>query len=149
IHTAPPDMIYDGGVSVDSAELQRVANRLGIAHSTGYPTYTLLGYVAARIGEGLGDSPYTWITYFSSLCSALALAVFFRMLVREGDVLRLPALVVTALLGVTNIYWHMSTIAEVQALQMLIIVGIASLALAHLRQPQDFRIVAGMALLAG
>jgi hypothetical protein len=35
------------------------ANRLGIAHSTGYPLYTMLGYGTARLGEPLPLSGVT------------------------------------------------------------------------------------------
>src|SRR6185295_12888637 len=78
LHTAAPGLVYEGGVSVDSAEIQRASYHLGIIHSTGYPIYTVLAFVMSRIGEVLGQSPYTWITYFSALCTALALVVFFR-----------------------------------------------------------------------
>ncbi|GAB4516613.1 MAG: hypothetical protein OHK0046_22260 [Anaerolineae bacterium] len=145
--TAPPGMIYEGGVSVDSAELQRVANRLGIAHSTGYPLYTMLGYLAARLGEALGQSPYAWITYFSGLMSAAALVLFYLTALRVGS---LPAaLAATLVLAVSNTYWHMSTITEVQGLQAVIVVGILYLTLRYVDHPKVWWPLVGVAVLVG
>jgi hypothetical protein len=121
LRTAAPGLVYEGGVSVDSAEIQRASYHLGIIHSTGYPIYTVLAFVVSRIGEALGQSPYTWITYFSALCTALALVVFFhaaRLIAKP-----LPSLAVTLLLIVTNSIWQMSTFAEVQGFQALILAG--------------------------
>lgn len=68
--TAYQGMIPYSDATGDSAELQRVANRLGVAHSTGYPLFTIMGYLLARVGEGLGANPYTWITYVSAVWGA-------------------------------------------------------------------------------
>lgn len=122
VRTAAPGMIYAGGVSVDSAEIQRTAYHLGIIHSTGYPLYTVLAFLVARLGAALGQSPYTWITYFSAVCGALSLVVLFRAARLIAKLL--PALAVALLLMVTNSIWFMSTIAEVQGLQALILAGL-------------------------
>jgi len=140
-------MIFEGGLSVDAAELQRVANRLGIAHSTGYPLFTMLGYGTARMGAALGLSPYTAITFFSSVCSAVALVVFFYAALRLGNVA--VAFAATMVLAFSNIFWHISTITEVQALQALLTVGTLLLLFLYLEDPRRFWTLAGMAVLAG
>jgi hypothetical protein len=147
IATAPRGMIFDGGVSVDSPELQRVAYRLGIAHSTGYPVWTMMGFLAARLGEVFGDSPYSWVTYLSAVLSAGALVCFFN----AALMLTTPpaALFVTGVVAFSNIFWHLSTIAEVQGLQALLTAALLWLLLIHLRQPKRFWPLGLGALLVG
>lgn len=147
ISTAPPDLIFDGGLSGDSAELQRVAYRLGIAHSTGYPLWTLLAHAAARTGEALGGSPYAWVTYTSGLFSAATLALFFQAACHVGRLL--PALFATLVLAAADSVWHLSTIAEVQALHAFVTAGVLWLVLIHLRYPGRSWPLAGTALLLG
>lgn len=145
--TAVPSLVVGGGVESESAELQRVANRLGIAHSTGYPIYTLAGYMAARLGDGLNQNPYTWITYSSALASAIALVLFFQvaLLVASPP----SAFGATGLLMASNTVWHISTIPETQALHAISLIGLFWLMLLHLFRPQKFGPLVGMAFLAG
>ncbi|MBI5927930.1 MAG: DUF2723 domain-containing protein [Chloroflexi bacterium] len=145
--TAVPGLVVGGGVESESAELQRVANRLGIAHSTGYPIYTLVGYGAARLGEGLNQNPYTWITYSSALASAVALVLFFQLALLVAC--PQAALGATGLLMASNTIWHISTIPETQALHAISLVGLFWLMLLHLYQPQKFGPLVGMGFLAG
>jgi hypothetical protein len=58
---------------IDSGELAAVATTLGIAHPTGYPLFTLLGYVFAHLPLGL-RTIYQLNLLSAVLCSA---AVFF------------------------------------------------------------------------
>lgn len=145
--TAVPDLVVGGGVESESAELQRVANRLGIAHSTGYPLYTMLGYGMARLGEAIQDDPYTWITYLSSLGSAIGLVFFFQ----AALVISPPAsaFAVTFLLAVSDTMWHISTIAETQGLHAISVFGMLWLMLEHLKAPEKFSPLVGLAVLAG
>ena len=147
ILTATPGLIVGGMVESESAQLQRSAYRLGIAHSTGYPIYTMIGYVAAQCGELLGQDPYTWVTYTSSIAGAIALVLFFQLALAIGN--PPAALAATGLLAVTDTMWHLSTIAETQGLHAISIIGIFWLMVEHLRRPQKFAPLAGIALLAG
>lgn len=145
--TAAPGLIVGGGIESESAQLQRAAYRLGIAHSTGYPIYTIIGYSAGRLADAFGHDPYTWITYTSSVTSAIALVLFFHLSLTIGN----PplALAATGLLAVTGTVWHLSTIAETQGLHAISIIGILWLIVIHLRYPQKFTPLAGLALLGG
>ncbi|MFN8376492.1 MAG: DUF2723 domain-containing protein [Anaerolineae bacterium] len=147
LSTAAPNLIYEGGVSVDSAEIQRAAYHFGIIHSTGYPIYTVLAGLVARLGEVLGQSAYSWITYFSGLCTALALLVFFRSARLIAKLL--PALAVTLLLAVTNSIWWMSTIAEVQGFQALLLAGCLWALLYYHQHPTEHRALYLAALCVG
>ena len=145
--TLQPGIIFDGGVSIDSAELQRVAYRLGIAHSTGYPIWSVIAHFAAKIEQSLGGSPYTGVTMVSALMSAAALTLFFQAARLVG---RTPAaLAATAAVAFADSVWSASTIAEVQTMHTLIIAGMLWLSLLHLRRPEKFWPLAALALLAG
>ncbi len=132
--TAAPGIMVGGGVESETAQLQRVANRLGIAHSTGYPLHTLMGYPAARLAEAFDQNPYTWITYTSALAMALALVLFFQLL---NEVTTPPAAVAgTFLLMVTDNVWHMSTVTETQALNAVSLIGLLWMTILHLKYPE-------------
>ena len=132
--TAAPGIMVGGDAESETAQLQRVANRLGIAHSTGYPLHTLIGYPAARLAETLDQNPYTWITYTSALAMALALVFFLQLLC---EVTTPPAAVAgTFLLMVTDNVWHMSTITETQALNALSLIGLLWMTVLHLKYPE-------------
>jgi hypothetical protein len=53
----------------DTAEMQTIGPVLGIAHPTGYPTYTLLAWLASVVLQPFGNEAYR-----ASLLSALAMA---------------------------------------------------------------------------
>ncbi len=145
--TAVPGLVVRGGVESESAELQRAAYRLGIAHSTGYPLHTMIGYAAGQIADWLDQNPYTWITYTSALASATALVLLFYLGLRVSSAP--AALAVVMALAVTDTIWHLSTITETQGLHLLAVVGLFVLMVLHLREPEPFGLLAGMAFFAG
>jgi hypothetical protein len=57
----------------DTAELQRVAPTLGLAHPTGYPLYTLLGWLWSHLP--IGGTPAWRMNMFSATAAALAVGV--------------------------------------------------------------------------
>src|SRR6476469_8172774 len=61
--------------SGDTAEFQRVAPTLGVAHPTGYPLYTMLGWLWSRLP--LGGTPAWRMNLFSAAASALAVGALF------------------------------------------------------------------------
>lgn len=65
--------------SVDSGELAAVAHTLGIAHPTGYPLFTLLGWCVSRLPLGL--RVITLLNVFSALLCSLGVFWFYRFLV--------------------------------------------------------------------
>lgn len=133
IPTAAHGLIYGGGVESESAQLQRVANRLGIAHSTGYPLWTLIGYGAARLADALDANPYTAITYTSTLAVALGLMGVFLAGRLVGSTA--SALGAVALLATTSTVWHIATITETQALHFACMAAIWWGIVAHTDRP--------------
>src|SRR5262245_21240484 len=61
--------------SGDTAEFQRVAPTLGVAHPTGYPLYTMLGWLWSRLP--LGGTPAWRMNLFSAGAAALAVGALF------------------------------------------------------------------------
>ncbi len=82
--------------SQDSGELASVAATLGIAHPTGYPLYTLLGWVTIKLLGWL--DPGRAMVLLSVACAAVAIGVIAR----------------TASLAI-RILWNREVISETQA----------------------------------
>ncbi|MGQ9518390.1 MAG: glycosyltransferase family 117 protein, partial [Anaerolineae bacterium] len=102
----------------DSPEFQLVCYRLGVAHPTGYPLYTLLGWLFIRLP--LGDVAYR-VNLLSAVCAAGALAGVF-LLVRELTGRSTAGLLSALALAVSPVFWSQATIAEVYALHLCIMV---------------------------
>lgn len=101
----------------DTAEFQRVAPALGIAHPTGYPLYTLLGWLWSHLP--LGRTPAWRMNLLSALAAALAVGVVYlaaRALGQRGSVAAAAALTLATALT----FWTQATIAEVYALALLL-----------------------------
>jgi Protein of unknown function (DUF2723) len=103
--------------SGDTAEFQRVAPTLGVAHPTGYPLYTMLGWLWSSLP--LGGTPAWRMNLFSSATAALAVGVLFLVARALGQV-RLVAAAAALTLAVSSTFWSQATIAEVYALAALI-----------------------------
>lgn len=63
---------------IDSGELATVASKLGIAHPTGYPLFTILGRIFTLLP--IGDEVYR-LNFMCSVISSLALVIFFNLMV--------------------------------------------------------------------
>jgi hypothetical protein len=147
LSTAMQGIIFQGNSPGDAAELQRMANQLGVAHTTGYPLYTMLGFVAARAGEALGHSPYTAVTWMSSVFVACAVVLCFRTMLLYSP---WPiALSCAAVLAVAGDVWYVGSMTETQGLQMLAISAALYCTLLHLRQPDRAGPLIGLALSLG
>ncbi len=62
---------------IDSGELATVATKLGVAHPTGYPFFTVLGRVFTLIP--VGDEIYR-LNMMSAFVSSAALLMFFNLM---------------------------------------------------------------------
>lgn len=62
---------------IDSGELAAVASKLGVAHPTGYPLFTILGRVFTLIP--IGDEVYR-LNLMCSVISSLAIVMFFNLI---------------------------------------------------------------------
>ncbi|NOZ27334.1 MAG: DUF2723 domain-containing protein [Chloroflexi bacterium] len=109
VRTAAPSVV---ALFDDSLEFQLVLPTLGIAHPTGYPLYTLLGYAFTRL-------PLGEVAYRVNLFSAAAAAAAVGMLYLAGRVLtgrRLAAALAAAYTIAIPVWWSQATVAEVYAL---------------------------------
>jgi hypothetical protein len=121
----------------DSLEFQLVTYLLGIAHPTGYPLYTLLGWLFTRLP--VGDVAYR-VNLLSAVFGAVTVALVYLtglgLVVgssqpkegRRADVHQAWAEVLAALIGaltlaVSPVFWSQATIAEVYTLNAAFIAG--------------------------
>ncbi len=102
--------------SGDTAEFQHVLPTLGVAHPTGYPLYTLLGWLWSQLPVG---SPAWRVSLFSAVAAACAVGVLYAVARAVGQ-LRGVAIVVALTLAASRTFWSQATIAEVYALAALI-----------------------------
>ncbi|MFP4323055.1 MAG: protein O-mannosyl-transferase family, partial [Anaerolineales bacterium] len=145
--TMTPGLVVGSTVESESAILQRAAYRLGIAHSTGYPLHTMLGFVFSRVGEALGANPYSAVTFLSAVGAAIGAAIFYRL--AAGLSHPWIGLAAVAVLVVSAQYWHLATITETQALNAITVFGLLWATWCHLRAPRAFYPLAWMVFLAG
>ncbi|MBI3365568.1 MAG: DUF2723 domain-containing protein [Ignavibacteriae bacterium] len=111
---------------IDSGELSTVAYTLGIAHPTGYPLFTLIGWIFAHLPLSL--RVIYKLNMMAAFFCAMALFVFFRFLAfflrilsnrgtksKQPHMLSivLPSLVGTLLLGFSETFWSQATSIEV------------------------------------
>lgn len=109
----------------DSLEFQVVLPSLGIAHPTGYPLYTLLGWLVSRLP--VGDLAYR-VNLLSALAGAATVGAFFLAARRLGSE-RLPAALMAVLFALGGAWWSQATIAEVYTLHGLAVALILYLTL--------------------
>lgn len=110
----------------DSLEFQVVLPTLGIAHPTGYPLYTLLGWLFSRLP--VGDFAYR-VNLFSALAGALTVALLFLAARKLGSS-RLAAAAASVIFALGSVWWSQATIAEVYTLHGLFVASIVYLAFA-------------------
>jgi hypothetical protein len=136
---APTVLVGDGG------EFQFVPYLLGVAHPTGYPLYTILGWLWSHLLP-VGDVAYR-MNLFSAFWAALAVALLVpltRSLLRQvlpellPSIGRLIAIVASITFAVTPTLWSQAIIAEVYGLHTFFVVLIFYLLLqwGELRQPR-------------
>lgn len=70
---------------IDKGELSSVASTLGIAHPTGYPTFTILGWITKNILGIVGVRPVVALNILAAVlvaCSVGALTYFYDVVLR-------------------------------------------------------------------
>jgi hypothetical protein len=97
----------------DTAELQRITSTLGLAHPTGYPLYTLLGWLWCQLP--LGGTPAWRMNVFSAATAALAIGLVY-LAARALGQRHMIAAAAAATLAVSHTFWAQATIAEVYTL---------------------------------
>jgi hypothetical protein len=128
VATLTPSLPFPIG---DSHELTTAAARLGIAHPTGYPLYTWLGFAFIRLLP-FGDIAYR-VNCMSALLGAAGVAGIY-VLGRQLDLRPLPAAVAAALFGLAPTFWSQAVIPEVYAPNLLVLTVVLNLLLAWSRR---------------
>ena len=112
----------------DPGEFQFAAWTFGLAHATGYPLYLMTGGVWQHFWALLGASPAASLNAFSAVQAAAAVALMYLLAVQgiPGSVVirRMGALLAAAFLAANPTFWSQGLIAEVYALQALLLVSI-------------------------
>jgi hypothetical protein len=106
----------------------------GVSWPPGYPFYVMLGRGMAL----LPGSAAANVNGFSGLLHAAAAAVFYLTL-RRMALKSAPALIATALMSLSPLYWYYSEIAEVRALNDLLALAAAYFAVAWSRDKKTFQ----------
>ena len=109
----------------DSLEFQIVLPSLGIAHPTGYPLYTLLGWLFSLLP--VGDPAYR-VNLLSALAGAVTVGLLFLVARRLGSS-RLAATTASLVFALGTTWWSQATIAEVYTLHGLFVALILLLTL--------------------
>jgi hypothetical protein len=124
VRTAAPTVL-----TADGGEFQFVPYIAGIAHPTGYPLYTMLGWLWSHILP-FGDVAYR-MNLFSALWATVAATLLYKTsnlflrLVSPGvpqGTLHASTLVATATFVVSQTFWSQAIIAEVYSLNAFFVV---------------------------
>ena len=107
-------------VSGDQAEHQFTAQILGVPHATGYPLFTMLNALGARLIP-FGDVARR-VTIMVALYSALGITAALWV-VRQLTGSSAAGVLAAAVLAVSPEYWQLSTFAEVYTLQVFFILA--------------------------
>ncbi|HUI08684.1 MAG TPA: DUF2723 domain-containing protein [Bacteroidota bacterium] len=114
---------------IDSGELSTVACTLGIAHPTGYPLFTMLGWICSHLpvaGSAVGR-----LNIMSAILCALSVAVFVLLFRRvcmlalkkssgESSFI-LPACTGALMLAFSSTFWSQALVIEVYPLHLLLV----------------------------
>jgi 4-amino-4-deoxy-L-arabinose transferase-like glycosyltransferase len=112
-----PTLLPDVG-TWDTAEFQAIGPVLGIAHPTGYPTYTLLAWLASVLLQPFGNEAYRADLLSALLVGGAAALLAVRAVQATG---RWPLGVLAGVaLAVTPIAWRLSTRADAHALHVFL-----------------------------
>jgi hypothetical protein len=117
---------------IDSGELSTVAATLGIAHPTGYPLFTLLGWVFAHLP--VAREVVVRLNIMAALFCAAGLAGYFHVIrrlllltVAKGGsqvAATAAAALATLLLAFSETYWSEAVAVEVYSLLLLLVSGL-------------------------
>lgn len=104
VRTLAPDVLY-----ADSAEFQCLAYTFGTTHSTGYPTYLLLGRLLGFLPI---NNPAWRISLLSAVCAAITVGGIY-LLARFFTRSRAGAILGGLSLAISYTFWSQAVIAEV------------------------------------
>jgi hypothetical protein len=105
----------------DGGELQHTLAVLGVAHPTGYPLYTLVGWLWAKF---IPFGTIAWrVNLFSAVCGAAAAVMVYGIVYRLTRRV-LPGLAGACFLAFSPSFWILSSTTEVYALHALFVAAI-------------------------
>jgi Protein O-mannosyl-transferase TMEM260-like len=122
---------------IDSGELAAVAARLGVAHPTGYPLFSITGFIVTRLP--IGSEEIVRLNAMAALLCAGAAALFavaLRIVLNAvgqrhskgtADIAKDPAIHAAAavgaalILGFTETFWSQATSVEVYSLHLFLL----------------------------
>jgi len=119
--TLAPDV-----VQIDAGELAAIQYTLGIAHPTGYPLFTLLGWLFTRIL--IFDTVIQQVNFLALLYGTIALGLFWEtarlMLLKllsdkSAIITELLASALTLSLAFNKTFWSQNTATEVYSLHLV------------------------------
>lgn len=128
----------------DVAEFQTVPHILGIAHPTGYPTYTLLGKLWLLL---VPFGSVAWrMNLLSAVCASGAAALLAGLMARGAG--PIFGVVAGLLYAFAPYYWRVALRADPHSLNAVFMVGALALALAW-EARRDFRLLGALAFWCG
>lgn len=127
----------------DSSELTLVAGTFSIAHPTGYPLYTLLGWFVSKLP--LGPLPVR-VGLLSAIPVAAAVVLVYRLALRFAP--RKPAAAAALAFGCWSEPWSQAVVPEVYGLHLAFVTAVL-LALARLLEEPTPRRLDTLAALTG
>jgi hypothetical protein len=115
---------------IDSGELAAVADRLGIAHPTGYPLYTLLGRLFAVLP--IASEVIVRLNILSAVLTATSVSFIFLFLIellddekKSEQLLSAGAAIFSSLLlAFSRTFWLQGVSAEVYSLHLMLIASV-------------------------
>lgn len=145
----------------DPGEIATALDGMGVLHPTGYPLYTLIGSMFARLP--LGDTVIWRLNFFSAVLTALAIFLFHRtflllladravfnakathpaMMPPKGTsperALKAGAIAATLILAFSALYWSQAVWLEVYALHLVFLAFVLNAFISALDSPQNSR----------
>lgn len=129
--TLAPDVTF-----IDAGELAAVASKLGIAHPTGYPLFTVLGKIFTLIP--LGDEIYI-LNFMNAVISSAAVMMYFNLMVfvfrnlslskEDESYKQIPDIVIfnialasALLLAFSKTFWDTANAVEVYSLHTFFLI---------------------------
>lgn len=128
----------------DSAEFAVIGPELGVAHATGYPLFTLLGWLASWVPFGEIAWRVNLVSVVAGACAASAVS-WVAWEARSGA---LAAVLVGLTFGVSQELWVQSTAAEVYGLHAALTACVLAMSFRFMRT-RDARHLRWAALLLG
>ncbi len=129
----------------DNPELITVAVTLGVAHSPGYPLFTMLGHLFSLLP--IGSIPFR-VNLLSVVCDALTAGVVFLTAFRLTRS-HLAAAMAALVLALNPLFWSWSLVAEVFPLNNLLAATLIYLLVIWYSEPERVGVLTAAAFVAG